>query len=147
MKRPCLVQRCEIGDGKIGYDYMGSTEFEIGDQPKSLKRIFAVGIAWKALAIKVNGTDVIVHMVAAQGFDFEAYGIHLQALANNQMRTHESTYFDTAVKRHAGLLNHHHFASINGWFDFENDVLWVLDKNKRKALIHALEDIKRKWSE
>lgn len=44
LKHPWLIQRCELRDNKLFYDYMGSSEFEIGDQSRSLKRIFAAGI-------------------------------------------------------------------------------------------------------
>jgi uncharacterized tellurite resistance protein B-like protein len=148
MKTPWLIQRCELGDGRLRYDYMGSTEFEIGGQPESLKRIFAKGIRWGSATISVGGNEVVVHMVAADGFLFDEYQPYLQQLADHALRLKEWTNFDDVAKAQAGIeTNRRYTPSANAWFDFENDVLWVLDKNKRKALVAVLEEIKKKWSE
>ena len=38
--RPTLIQRCEFDGDTLRYDYMGSTEFEVGNQAKCLKEMF-----------------------------------------------------------------------------------------------------------
>ena len=68
---------------------MGSTEFEIGDQAKSLKRIFALGICWNSAVIKMNGKDVTAHMIAGKGFAFHDYQPYLQQLAEHKLHLQE----------------------------------------------------------
>jgi hypothetical protein len=147
MESPNLVQRCELNDGRLTYDYMGSTEFEIGGQPKSLKRIFASGMVWSTVLISAHGQDVTVHLVAGEGFSFEEYQPYLQAMANDELRMQEGTEFSRALKQHlGGPLDRFEFETrTNVWFDFENDVLWVLTKNKRKSLVKWIRTTVQRW--
>ena len=149
MKRPWLIQRCEIYNGKLGYDYMGSTEFEIGDQGKSLKRIFAKGLALETSTVEIEGKKAIVYVVASEGFQFAEYQPYLQQLAEHKLRLQEWISFDDAVRLQVGLKASFGRTEIrtNAWFDFENDVLWTLTEENQKALVSALESIKKKWSE
>src|SRR3989344_7576991 len=144
MKTPWLIQRCELGNGKLKYDYMGSTEFEVGDQSKSLKRIFAQGIETGVTTINVESaqttlstgggmtsqstyrqfTDVRVYMVAGKGFNFTDYQPFLQQLAEHKLRLQEWTSFDDAVKIQIGQeTGRRSTLRTNVWFDFQNDVL------------------------
>ena len=127
---------------------MGSAEFEVGKQARSLKRIFALGICWDSAVIIMNGEDVIVHMVAGKGFAFQDYQPHLKQLAENKLHLQEWTNFDTAVRQMVGAETFRKtLFETNAWFDVENDVLWTLNRNKRKVLVGALEGIRRKWAE
>ena len=153
MKQPWLIQRCELGEGKLKYDYMGSSEFEVGDQSKSIKRIFAKGIRWGSATVKVvtsavSEREVTVHMVAGEGFVFADYQPYLQQLANHELRLQEWTNFDDMVKAQAGIKTDRSFMPrTNVWFDFRNDVLWTLTEDNLKTLVSVLEGIKQKWSE
>ncbi len=148
MKQPWLIQRCELGNGKLGYDYMGSTEFEIGDQAKALKRIFAAGVACGSVTINVGGKEVSVYMVASEGFTFADYQSYLQQLADHKLRLQEWTSFDDIVKARVGLQTDRRYTSrTNAWFDFQNDVLWTLTENDQRALVAVLDGIEKKWAE
>lgn len=148
MKQPWLIQRCELGDGKLIYEYMGSTEFEVGDQAQALKRIFAKGVAVGSTTVTVGDKKVSVYMVAAEGFPFALYQPYLQQLADNKLRLKEWTNFDDVVKEKAGLTTgRRHTPRTNAWFDFRNDVLWVLSEGSQKALFAVLQNIKKKWAE
>jgi hypothetical protein len=146
MKTPWLIQRCELKEEKLKYDYMGSTEFETGGQSESLKRVFEKGISLGSAIINVGGKEVVVYMVATEGFPFEQYQPYLQKLAEYKLRLQEWTSFDEVVKAQVGFKTSFRTPSTNVWFDFQNDVLWTLEKNKRKALVSVLEGIKTKWS-
>ncbi|NQT49699.1 hypothetical protein HQ571_03330 [Candidatus Kuenenbacteria bacterium] len=148
MKSPYFVQRCELLDGRLEYDYMGSTEFEVGDQPQSLKRIFEKGLVWGTVTVTLDNKSVVVHMIAAEGFSFEEYQPYLQKMVERELRLKERTEFDDAVRKQLNLATDSFGAGpTNVWFDFENDVLWTLSKNKRKSLVAVLRGIQQKWSE
>jgi hypothetical protein len=145
MRSPYLIQRCELR-GKLSYDYMGSTEFEIGDQAKALKEIFAKGMCLETLTVNVGAKEAKVYMVAAEGFPFADYGPYLQELANHERRLKELSGFDEAVRVQLGLLDHRIFPDTKAWFDFPNGVLWTLTQNDRAELVSYLENIKQKWA-
>jgi hypothetical protein len=154
LRTPWLVQRCTVAEGKINYDYMGSTEFEVGDQAKALKKIFAAGIKEGELKIIApNGREMTIFMVAGEDFDFDAYQPHLQALASGKLRLQERASFDDVViTKSTGVKRPGYNDRINAWFDFtsrydgENAVLWTLSRDDQKRLTAALRDIKNKWS-
>jgi hypothetical protein len=95
---PRRVQRCELRDGKLEYDYMGSSEFESGDRGRSLRRIFTLGIDWSSAVISVGGKEITVYMVATTGFPFDEYLPHIQAQADDTIRLKEWTNFDRVTQ-------------------------------------------------
>lgn len=152
LEHPDCIQRCNIQGGELKYDYMGSSEFEVGEQAKSLKRIFALGITLGSAKIRIEGKEIEVFMVAGKGFPFADYQRWLQQLAENKLRLQEQTYFDYAVLRHAGLDEKLPWYAkeigkdISSWFDFPNDVLWTLTEEGRQGLVRALEITQGKWA-
>lgn len=147
MKTPWLIQRCELGGDKLRYDYMGSSEFEVGDQPKSLKRIFAQGMRKGSTTVNIGGKEVVVHMLAGEGFVFADYQQYLQQLAEHKLRLQEWTSFDDVVKAQAGIKTARDWTSrTNVWFDFQNDVLWTLTEDNLNTLVSVLEGIKQAWA-
>ena len=143
LKKPRLVQRCSIEKEKLGYDYMGSTEFESGRQSRSLKRIFERGICTEQTTIEIDGQELIVFMFAGEGFPFEEYKATLQALAEHKIRLKEWTFFDEACK---ARIEGEEWNRTNAWFDLNNDVLWTLDETRQQRLVPILKGIKEKWS-
>lgn len=153
---PWCIQRCIVEGGKIRYDYMGSTEFEIGEQPKALKRIFAAGIEEAELTVQARdgGQTVTVYMVAGKGFDFAAYQPLLQRLADGKLRLQEPTYFVDMVNALATKTAPPSYQGrINAWFDFTstddgaaNDVLWTLSREDQRRLTAALRSIQSLWA-
>lgn len=150
MRRPHLIQRCVLTPDKLSYDYMGMTEFEIGDQSKSLKRIFARDIWTGKLAVEVEGQQVEVFLLTSCGFSFDEYQEYMQILANEEYHRPEPTYFKEAICKQLGIKNEefdYFNADINAWFDFQNDVLWVLTQEYQTQLIAVLKDIQKLWSQ
>lgn len=145
LRTPWLIQRCALAGGKLRYDYMGSTEFEWGACPKSLKRIFEKGISTGTVSIPVDDKPVAVHMVAGNGFPFDDYQPHLRALAGREVRLQESSHFDRAVS--AGTDFYESLGmGINVWFDIDNDVLWTLSESNQRELVAVLSGIKEAWA-
>ena len=148
MNPPYYIQRCLFRDGKLVYDYMGSAEFEFGDQAKSLKRMFDKGLVTGMTTIVVEGEPVPVYMIAADKRLFTQYQPHLQQLAQDKVRLKERSGFDTAVMNVLGLPipSWSDFYKADAWFDFPNEVLWALSEENRQTLMTALKDIKKKWA-
>lgn len=147
IKKPYLVQKCVLDGSNLRYEYMGAAEFEVGDQVVSLRRIFEKGMTWGTVTITSHDQEIVVHMVAANGFPFEEYQKYLQLMGENRLHLKEWSQFDAVISAQIPSVIHRFMPRTNVWFDFENDVLWCLDKSKRKALVHVLGGVKRKWSQ
>lgn len=149
LKTPWLIQRCEFRKGKLLYDYMGSSEFEWGACPKSLKRIFEKGISTATGTITFDYKQVMVYMVAGKEFPFSDYESHLTALAENSIRLQESSWFDRAMKAltaGSGDGSCEYLGNrISVWFDIDNDVLWTLSEANQKELVTVLSRIQELW--
>lgn len=150
MDTPYLVQRCMLGESRLKYDYMGSSEFEWGDQARKLKEMFTQGLATRVVTVSAYAKDIPVYMVAAEGFDFSEYQPYLQLMAHDELRNlKEWTYFDHAARRAAGVEveQRGYKAETNAWFDFVNGVLWTLSEEDHQRLVRVLQDIKKLWAE
>lgn len=147
MEKPWLVQRCEISDDKLQYDYMGSSEFEFGACPASLKRIFAQGLSCSSTTVRHDGKEVSVYVVGANGFNVLEYQPYLQQMVDNTLRLKERSEFDEAIKQQLGIrLSWDRRIRNNAWFDIENDVLWTLTEENQRNLVSRLELIKQRWA-
>jgi len=146
MVLPRYIQRCNLERGKLKYEYMGSAEFESGDQPKSLKRIFEKGMHRGSATINVKDNEVVVYMVAAEDFPFDEYQPYLQQLADGELRLQEFSNFGNSANALVVGIDENRWPPNDAWLDFENDVLWTIDESKREVLVSALEAIKTKWS-
>lgn len=147
IRHPHLIQRCELGNGTLEYDYMGMSEFEIGGQREALRAIFAGAMTTGSVKITVQGRDVDIFAVSFRGFDLVSYGPHLQQMAEGKLRLAELAYFDRAVEAKLGIEAMPDFmAKINVWFDFPNGVLWTLTEENQHELVRVLEGIRAKWA-
>lgn len=147
---PWLVQRCKIdSEGQFSYDYMGSNQFERGDQAEALKTLFRGKITLSETTVRAydGGATVSVYLITQENFDVSAYQPYLQALANDDIGLLEASRFGTAVdfkttgKRPPfGRI----LSDCNIWFDFtkrhdgQNIALWTLEKELRDILLAHL---------
>lgn len=145
MRQPWLIQRCNLDENGLHYDYMGSTEFEIGDQAAALKRIFAIGLAIETTIIFIGEKEIRVYMVAAKDFPFSEYQPYLQQLAECKLRLKECTHFDDSVMEAITSSTAISASRTNVWFDFRNDILWTLSGENQGKLVSTLEKIKTLW--
>ncbi|QQG41327.1 MAG: hypothetical protein HYV90_04125 [Candidatus Woesebacteria bacterium] len=150
-KTPKYIQRCELSeDGEsLIYDYMGSTEFEIGDQAKSLNRIFASGITEYTVNVPYGEDNIIFGLVAGKGFPAEKYVEVIKGLIDRSFYLKEPTYLDHAIDKNfnpsAFKIQDEFLPHTNAWFDFTNDVLFTMDADVAANLKPRLEQIKIKW--
>jgi hypothetical protein len=150
-KTPSLIQRCQLRvlEETLIYDYMGSSEFEFGDQPKSLKRIFAEGMTtFKTTVHNDQGNSIPFYLVAGKEFDSRAYSKVINGLIEEKFKVKEYTYLRETVNK---MLNKKRFEeddkflTTNVWFDFKNDVLFTPHQELSDKLVSTLEKIKTKW--
>jgi hypothetical protein len=150
-KTPSLIQRCELNPVtlKLIYEYMGSTEFEVGDQPESLKRIFADGMTTFKVTVQTDqGDSVPFYLTAGKEFNSRAYSKVINGLIEGKFRTKEYTALRETVKKILGkkrFEDDDYSLTTNVWFDFTNDVLFTPFKELSEKVIPTLEVIKTKW--
>lgn len=146
---PKYIQRCELSsDGQnLTYDYMGSSEFEVGDQVKSLKRIFSKGIEEYVVTISHDEENIMFGLVARKGFDAEGYANVIKGIIEHKFYLKEPTYIDQALDKafNPNVKRADLFTNTNTWFDFTNDVLFTFDADVAANLKPRLEQIKIKW--
>lgn len=147
LKRPCLIQRCTLAEGKLGYDYMGDANFECGSRPESFRRIFTRGITVFSTMISVGENEIKFFLVAGKGFLFEQYQKHLSDLASGDHYTANPTYLVDVIEMKLGKRDGDRFLrfykEINVWFDIENDVLFVLSEEDLEKLVRVLAKIEK----
>lgn len=150
MKKPYLVQRAEINvpisnfRGKrisevLDLDYMGSSEFEWGAVPKSLR---ALGEAAEAgltrlrtvNAIKQDDVSLRVYSFLTDE-EFETYVGYLQKMRDGRVEFYlkEATRFEEAGREST------RFNNTNFWWDIENHVMWSFSK---PLMSHLEESVK-----
>lgn len=148
-KQPHLIQRCTLGrkDRKLNYEYMGSSEYECGDQAKSLKRIFTGAMEIRKCEVRAFDRDVEFYLVARSDFDFSAYPAIIDGLIKQRWRTKEQTYLDLVLQKKFRLVKakDYDFVETEAWFDFQNDVLFTLSQKDADFLVVALGRIKEIW--
>lgn len=146
---PKYIQRCEVSEESISYDYMGSSEFEVGDQAKSLKRIFASGIYEYTVAVTHNDENIVFGLVAGKDFAAEKYAEVIKGIIDRSFFIKEATYIDKALDRtfnpRANKDRNSYFPATNAWFDFTNDVFFTFDPQVAVNIKTGIEKIKVKW--
>lgn len=153
---PWLIQRCKLCNDRFEYDYMGPSEFEVGDQAEALKRLFAGKIAMGEVSVQANngGATVPVFLLTQSGFDANAYQSYLQRLADGKLHLQEAARFNDAVDWKATGFEPR-FGRVSDydiWFDFtkydeeQNIVLFTLDESKRADLLARLKVITEIWA-
>jgi hypothetical protein len=163
---PYLVQRATIKDNEMKtgidsillFDYMGSSEFEWGALPKSLKEIRAQIADYvyqqfkvtgrKQKPIKLNKKDTLRHIWVDAEFDPDVKLItvfchkdkigevqeYLDSLAANKHHLKAGSHFNYFVRGEESELYHFDF-----WWDIENHFMFWKENeeftNKFKGLI------------
>ncbi|MBP9822040.1 MAG: hypothetical protein KBC81_01170 [Candidatus Pacebacteria bacterium] len=144
MKRPRLIQRCTLKDGKLRFDDMGISDFQWGTQ-NSLRRIFEKGIVQFQTGIRFNtGSVVPIELVGSRGFDLVSYQGHIERIATDStMRFAAAPRFKDEIEFKLGLKRPTAYQPrVNVWFDIENDVLWTIEA---VGLSASLNLIRERW--
>lgn len=147
--RPYLIQRCELKktpgpitgfDSIFRCDYMGSSEFEFGALPKSLRRITANlsdYIIENSEIRDIHNKRVFVIAPKQLINDCLAF---LPKIQDKTQRCKEITYFDEMLK---GTKK---FTQVHLWWDIENDWFFCIGKDTANLLVKGLEALKKKWA-
>jgi rhodanese-related sulfurtransferase len=125
---PYLIQRAkfENRDYKTGidsilyFDYMGSSEFEWGALPTSLKRIRAEESEYTYLDIPIKGVDKKdkVITVFCKNSQKTEIGAYLERLATNSAQLKEYSDFNTYINPSYSKN------STDFWWDIDNDIMF-----------------------
>lgn len=130
MTRTYLVQRGTFIDreGKqgidsiISFDYMGSSEFEWGALPKSLRRIRdnkdSYALQELLIQSKVNPKKSYRIAVYAKVNDLQEVYDRIRDLAEDKIRCKEWHAFNHFINPSW------HETKVNFWWDIENDFMW-----------------------
>lgn len=142
-----LTQRLQRRDNEFrkGFDamfeceYMGSSEFEFGVVPGSLRRMRAAG----DLVVhqgQVTRGDVVadVWVVASAGRAEVASAELTRWLSVPRPRACESTGFPQRLDALADPGIRLVFDRVNAWWSLTDDVMWTLDADIAADLIHAV---------
>lgn len=152
--RTKLVQRCNIspiegGDEiKLGYQYMGMSQFECGAQTNALKRMFDRGIAIHMIEVYFSYTEkpIAIYLIAGKHFPAKRYKPFVEELINDLACTFESTWMKENVIKVKYLHEEKYHHQVDAWFDFENDVIIVLDLPRANQVVSALNRIEKIWN-
>lgn len=122
-------------DSQYRLDYMGSVEFEVGDQGKSLARMRAnsknMPRVHRILVTRGEATDVPIYILADQRHIEVLDTVMNQWLAQAHPASKEQTYFHQQVD---GTAETRHLRT-KVWWDIRNDVLWTLDPDIAERLL------------
>jgi hypothetical protein len=146
LRKPYLIQRANIVKplspknqaGKVtlsksvSFDYMGSSEFEFGALPKSLKRLHAAykekGLKTRLLNNITEGDSQLRVVSALSNEEFETYAEYLVELRYKNPRLKESSYFGHDHTKE------YRYLSADFWWDIENDVMFSFNKEYMNRL-------------
>jgi len=130
---PYLVQRCHIKDGishtkrfseNLETDYMGSSEFEFGALPKSLRAINADIKRYHIVQIKditdSKGRPLIL-WTKIPFEHIEEYVEHLKNMREGKAHLKESTHFAKDYK------HWREYGQTNFWWDLDNDAMFSFE--------------------
>lgn len=121
-------------------EYMGSTEFEFGALPKSLRRLRSAHEQGNMVVRLVHdirqGESPLRVLSAFDDTAFADYTKELHRLRYNNPITKENTYFQFDLqKRYPGFSPTAEF-----WWDISNDAMWSFDKRYMNRLVSYLEN-------
>lgn len=119
-----LIQRCKFKnrehksgiDSILSFDYMGSSEFEWGALPNSLKKIRTELNNYVYLDVPLQDKVITVFCNDSQKSDVKLY---LSKLAKNEMNLKEFSAFDSYIKNDGYFKD-----SFDFWWDIENDLMF-----------------------
>jgi len=100
------------------------------------------GIGQAEMYLPFKDRDIPIFMVAGENFPFEGYLEYLTKFLTGEICFSEPIYFKEVIERIPG-----EWLRTNCWFDMENKVFFLLDKEDYKNLLVVLSDGASKLSE
>jgi hypothetical protein len=138
MHKPYLIQRAKIrtplaeSDARlskaVGFDYMGSAEFEFGALPQSIKRIGANFNQWQCrLVNEIKEKEKTLRVYCAlDDEEFEQYKEYLLQL--RYPKQYGDLYTKESVNFEADWKFYSDFSRVDFWWDIKNDVMFSFKK-------------------
>jgi hypothetical protein len=125
-------------DALVEFDYMGSSEFEWGALPKSLRAIRENIDQYTVQNMVLNGVEFTILATHTQ---FDEIALYMSRLANGEFRTKERTDFNYFIYPDTYPFKERYWVT-DFWWDIENNLMWW--KADDEFTIAFLEKLKTK---
>ena len=153
MKKPYLIQRCMLKkekegrgfDGRFRLDYMGSSEFEWGSIPASLKQFTRNVDALSIVEVGIKNYKGQGMWAICLPAVWEEYKAFMPDLGTDKLPLKESIYLkeQTTGKDWDGKpLRETSFKRVDLWWDIDNHVMFAYGKDIIKTLKTALVEVR-----
>lgn len=124
-------------DSLIAYDYMGSTEFEVGLLGKSYRRIVAARSEFSSVDhTGIKARDGRALLLLCQDGKWSPTCGAVRFIADGSMRLKESAYMSDSLSR---TVNEHGRNDAEFWWDIENDWMAWLGEKRTPLVLRAIE--------
>lgn len=143
---PYLIQRAKIKPNpshlkkiseNIETDYMGSSEFEYGALPRSLRAINADIKLYHTIQVKEITNEKGQPLIVWSKIPFEnlpEYVNHLEQIRLGKLRLKESTYFNADLAKTSPKL----VGRTDFWWDLDNDAMFSFDPEIMKVIADSV---------
>lgn len=148
VKRPYLIQRGVYRKYEgyvslytaVAMDYMGSAEFEGGEQSRSLERMFDNRENLKVRLVDLRDVDpnVRVMLKVFSYLDDEQFRKYVESIkqlraGTNQFRLKEGSRFDKVTQDRG-------WSRVNFWWDIQQDVMWTFHSQANHDFPYLLQE-------
>jgi hypothetical protein len=120
-------------DSLLSFDYMGSSEFEFGGLPKSLRRIVASLSDYATWTMDMRAKDGRALILFCKPDDREELFRLIPMIRDRSHQLKERAGLDDALSR------------TNFWWDIENDWMMWLDEENTPSVKLALAALFQRW--
>lgn len=134
-----LKEDVEGMDSLIGFDYMGSAEFEFGALPESLKRIVYNLDCYDRTYIKIldsNGESMVV--IANINDMSDEFVLNLMYLAEEKLRVKETV----GIKEYLKGYDKNSYRRVDFWWDIQNDFMICFGDENADKIMTSLQNLK-----
>ena len=153
MKTPYLIQRLNFRkptttgsfDEVLQCDYMGSSEFEWGALPKSLKQMtknfksLTVNVFKDAKNYKLQKLCIISDPEKAKLY----FNNYYEKLALDEIHLKELSRLDNSVfgtDWKGQPIKENDWSIVDAWWDIENQVMFTFGKNNAESILNAIKN-------
>lgn len=158
LKKPHLIQRVMLKkdpppnatvDQTFSFEYMGSSEYEWGALPESLKRITKNFSDYQVIETTIKDCrGESLYLFIPVNIPSGEYAKYLTQIINNQIRLKESSYLDYAVSG-KGLFGEplkpeSIFERVKVWWDIDNDIWFTFGFKNSQRIINAIKATREK---
>lgn len=151
VKMPWLIQRCKLNgkteqpgfDSKFRLDYMGSSEFEVGSIPASLKFMCknSVKLSVHKLAHIINYKSQYMHMICTDEI-YEQYKIFIPSMIKDEIQLKEASYLkENTTGIWFGKPIDDSFSKVDMWWDILNNVMLCYGQSTAELIMASIKEV------